>query len=268
MKKAAPASSNTVCDRSVCTTLTECRLDGFSSSSLCVIHCCWSGARQAASLGQSVKKNNATMPSTRAGIPSSTNSQRQPSTANHPCPRIQPAIGDPMTNDNGIAAIKLLVAFARSPRINQSDCAYRKSYSAVFTNVALLHCAQNLPQYQFARDRSAKLADESHESKNFSETPALVVFFAVLARVDDSIFARWNGPAVVPQEIEKRDFFRGTLGIIPFPVTSFGEGRWYFAWARPQQECWPPPASSCYRRPRWHPRRRRPRTSPCRQVGW
>ena len=31
-------------------------------------------------------------------------------------------------------------------------CAYRKSHSAVFTNVTLLHCAQNLPQYQFARD--------------------------------------------------------------------------------------------------------------------
>jgi hypothetical protein len=27
------------------------------------------------------------------------------------------------------------------------DCAYRKSHSAVFTNVTLLHCAQNLPQY-------------------------------------------------------------------------------------------------------------------------
>jgi len=32
-------------------------------------------------------------------------------------------------------------------------CAYRKSHSAVFPNVALLHCAQNLPQYQFVRDR-------------------------------------------------------------------------------------------------------------------
>jgi hypothetical protein len=29
----------------------------------------------------------------------------------------------------------------------------RKSHSAVFNNVTLLHCAQNLPQYQFARDR-------------------------------------------------------------------------------------------------------------------
>jgi hypothetical protein len=29
----------------------------------------------------------------------------------------------------------------------------RKSHSAVFTNVTLLHGAQNLPQYQFARDR-------------------------------------------------------------------------------------------------------------------
>jgi len=28
---------------------------------------------------------------------------------------------------------------------------YRKSHSTVFTNVTLLHCAQNLPQYQFAR---------------------------------------------------------------------------------------------------------------------
>ena len=35
----------------------------------------------------------------------------------------------------------------------KGDCAYRKSHSAVFTNVTLLHCAQNLPQYQFARDR-------------------------------------------------------------------------------------------------------------------
>jgi hypothetical protein len=33
-----------------------------------------------------------------------------------------------------------------------SVCAYRKSHSAVFTNVTLLHCAQNWPQYQFARD--------------------------------------------------------------------------------------------------------------------
>jgi len=31
-------------------------------------------------------------------------------------------------------------------------CAYRKSHSLVFTNVTLLHCAQNLPQYQFAMD--------------------------------------------------------------------------------------------------------------------
>src|SRR5260370_20313208 len=31
-------------------------------------------------------------------------------------------------------------------------CPYRKSHSAVSTNVTLLHCAQNLPQYQFARD--------------------------------------------------------------------------------------------------------------------
>jgi hypothetical protein len=30
---------------------------------------------------------------------------------------------------------------------------YRKSYSEVLTNVTLLHYAQNLPQYQFARDR-------------------------------------------------------------------------------------------------------------------
>jgi hypothetical protein len=30
---------------------------------------------------------------------------------------------------------------------------HRKSHSAVFTNVTLLHCAQNLRQYQFARDR-------------------------------------------------------------------------------------------------------------------
>jgi len=36
-------------------------------------------------------------------------------------------------------------------------CAYRKSHSAVFTNVALLLCAQNLPQYQFARDRPCVL---------------------------------------------------------------------------------------------------------------
>jgi hypothetical protein len=27
-----------------------------------------------------------------------------------------------------------------------------KSHSAVFTSVTLLHCAQNLPQYQFAKD--------------------------------------------------------------------------------------------------------------------
>ena len=32
------------------------------------------------------------------------------------------------------------------------DCAHRRSHSAVSTNVALLHCAQNLPQYQFARN--------------------------------------------------------------------------------------------------------------------
>jgi len=31
--------------------------------------------------------------------------------------------------------------------------AYQKSHSAPFTNGGLLHCAQNLPQYQFARDR-------------------------------------------------------------------------------------------------------------------
>jgi hypothetical protein len=34
------------------------------------------------------------------------------------------------------------------------SCAYQKSHSAAFTNGTLLHCAQNLPQYQFARDRS------------------------------------------------------------------------------------------------------------------
>ena len=33
------------------------------------------------------------------------------------------------------------------------SCAYQKSHSAAFTNGTLLHCAQNLPQYQFARDR-------------------------------------------------------------------------------------------------------------------
>jgi hypothetical protein len=33
--------------------------------------------------------------------------------------RIQPAIGEPMTNDMGIAAMKLLVPFARSSRLNQ-----------------------------------------------------------------------------------------------------------------------------------------------------
>ena len=42
----------------------------------------------------------------------------------------------------------------KSDRIRSArTCACRKSHSAVFTNVTLLHCAQNLPQYQFARDK-------------------------------------------------------------------------------------------------------------------
>jgi hypothetical protein len=36
-------------------------------------------------------------------------------------------------------------------------CAYRKSHSAVFTNVTLVHCTKNLPQYQFARGRNAQV---------------------------------------------------------------------------------------------------------------
>ena len=32
-------------------------------------------------------------------------------------------------------------------------CAYRKSHSAFSPTVTLLHCAQNLPQHQFAGDR-------------------------------------------------------------------------------------------------------------------
>ena len=54
-----------------------------------------------------------------AGIPSRTKSQRQPSTANQLWPRIQPAMGEPITNDMGIADMKLLVALARSSRWNQ-----------------------------------------------------------------------------------------------------------------------------------------------------
>ena len=42
------------------------------------------------------------------------------------------------------------------PRSNSPSTGYRKSHSAVFTNVTLLHCAQNLPQYQFTRDTVEK----------------------------------------------------------------------------------------------------------------
>jgi len=48
--------------------------------------------------------------------------------------------------------IKPLVAWeCREPDRNggRTTCAYRKSHSAVLTNVTLLRCAQNLPQYQF-----------------------------------------------------------------------------------------------------------------------
>src|SRR5436190_23876570 len=43
----------------------------------------------------------------------------QPSIANQLWLGIQPATGDPMTSDTGIAAMKLLVAFARSSSMNQ-----------------------------------------------------------------------------------------------------------------------------------------------------
>lgn len=58
-------------------------------------------------------------PSTVAGIPSRTKSQRQPAKPNHAWLRIQPATGEPITNESGIAPMKLLVALARSSRMNQ-----------------------------------------------------------------------------------------------------------------------------------------------------
>src|SRR6202046_5979198 len=106
-------------DLSACHTLIACSLVCFSSCSSCEIHRRCSGGSQVASAGQSVKRKNATTPSRMAGSPSRTNSHRQPSKANHLWPRIQPAIGEPMTNDMGIAAMKLLVAFARSLRLEQ-----------------------------------------------------------------------------------------------------------------------------------------------------
>ena len=42
-------------------------------------------------------------------------------------------------------------------------CAYRKAYSAVSTNVTLLHCAQDLPQYQFASHSPAGLRQGQQE---------------------------------------------------------------------------------------------------------
>ncbi len=48
----------------------------------------------------------------------------------------------------------------RFAAISSTSCflrgwAYRKSHSMVATNVTLLHCAQNLTQYQFAKDKIA-----------------------------------------------------------------------------------------------------------------
>jgi hypothetical protein len=55
-----------------------------------------------------------TTPNKIAGIPSATKSQRQPLIPSQWWLMIHPAIGDPITNEIGIAAMKLLVAFARS----------------------------------------------------------------------------------------------------------------------------------------------------------
>jgi len=61
--------------------------------------------------------------------------------------------------------IKPLVAWeCREPDRNggRTTCAHRKFHSAVFTNVTLLHCAQNLPQYQFARDKMIRCPHDKH----------------------------------------------------------------------------------------------------------
>src|SRR5260370_18609570 len=52
-------------------------------------------------------------------------------------------------------------------------CAYRKSHSAVFTNVTLLHCTQNLPQYKFARDRIRCKAPEVAHHWNEGRNPRI-----------------------------------------------------------------------------------------------
>src|SRR5579871_3252359 len=72
---------------------------GASSRSLSLIQSRCAGPSQVAWCGQSVKRKNETTPSRIAGIPSMTKSQRQPAWPNQVWPRIQPATGEPITND-------------------------------------------------------------------------------------------------------------------------------------------------------------------------
>ena len=58
-------------------------------------------------------------PSTMAGIPSRTKSQRQPAISNQERPSSQPASGEPIMKETGMAAMKFPEAFARSSRMNQ-----------------------------------------------------------------------------------------------------------------------------------------------------
>jgi DDE superfamily endonuclease len=81
------------------------------------------------------------------------------------------------------------------------------------------------------------------DSSGYRCAPVIGDFGSLSGRFDFCAVERTGRSAARNKE---RDFFRGTLGIIPFPVTSFGEGRWYFAWARPQQECWPPRNSTTH----------------------
>ena len=62
-----------------------------------------------------------------------------------------------------------------------AGCAYRKPHSAVFTKVTLLHCAQNLPQYQFARDRFWDMLPElaPHYASGFPAFPPMIAVYVL-----------------------------------------------------------------------------------------
>jgi hypothetical protein len=63
-------------------------------------------------------------------------------------------------------------ASAQRSERSADTCAYRKSHSAVFTNVTLLHCTQNSPEYQFAGTgrRTSATRDQTRSDRNLFST--------------------------------------------------------------------------------------------------